>query len=287
MTDRPADWPDRGRTGPTRTRVWLRRGVALAIVVAIGLVAWLVVAASSREPRTGTAVTAVPSTFAPPPTSPSPEPTAPPLPVCAYGDTPTERIAYRAWKRTLLDTTFSLPGSYVPPQLVSTTEAGFDEDLPIRAVVVEDLAELRRAAQAAGTPVGLIAAYRSHEQQAALFERREAELGHEGALRKTARPGHSEHQLGTALDFKLPGHQDVSVAFGPSPAGRWLATHGWEFGFVLSYPSSEQDVTCYAYEPWHYRYFGKETAARIHESGLITRQYRWQLQFDAVPEAAA
>jgi D-alanyl-D-alanine carboxypeptidase len=200
---------------------------------------------------------------------------------------PAERAGYRAWKRTLLDTTFSLPESYVPPQLVSTTEAGFEEDLPIRVVVVEDLAELRRAAEAAGTPVGLLSAYRSYEQQAMLFEKREAELGHEGAIRKTARPGHSEHQLGTAVDFKRPGHQDVFVAFGSSPAGRWLATHGWEFGFVPSYPQGKQDLTCYGYEPWHYRYFGKETAARIHESGLTTRQYLWQLEFDAAPEASA
>ena len=54
---------------------------------------------------------------------------------------------------------------------------------------------------------------------------------------------------------------------------RWVAEHGHEFGFVLSYPDGESDTTCYDYEPWHVRYVGRDVAARMHESGMSPREY--------------
>ncbi len=52
--------------------------------------------------------------------------------------------------------------------------------------------------------------------------------------------------------------------------------HAWRFGFVLSYPQDLTDRTCYAYEPWHYRYVGRDLAAAIHDSGLTPRRYLWE-----------
>jgi D-alanyl-D-alanine carboxypeptidase len=57
----------------------------------------------------------------------------------------------------------------------------------------------------------------------------------------------------------------------------WMARNAHLYGFVLSYPRGESDVTCYAYEPWHYRYFGRGMATRIHESGLTVREYLWNV----------
>jgi len=199
------------------------------------------------------------------------------------GDRPAARRGYGAWKRTLLDTTFGLKASYAPPDLVSTLQAGFADDEPVRLELIGDLSELRLAAQGAGNPVGIVAGYRSYEQQAILFDQRVGELGLEEAQTRVARPGHSEHQLGTAVDFKIAGHKDVTIRFGNTRHGRWLFDHAWEYGFVLSYPFGATITTCYASEPWHYRYFGKEMAAKMHASGLATREYLWDLQFDPTP----
>jgi D-alanyl-D-alanine carboxypeptidase len=175
----------------------------------------------------------------------------------------------------LLDTTFRLQAGYAPPDLASAGVAGFAEGYMVRRFVLEDLGALREAAEAAGNPVDLIATYRSHEQQADLFQRRVDELGETEALARTARPGHSEHQLGTAVDFRTPGDTDVTQAWASTPQARWLEANAHRFGFIESYPDGEKGVTCYGYEPWHYRYFGVELAADIHASGLTSREYLW------------
>jgi D-alanyl-D-alanine carboxypeptidase len=54
-----------------------------------------------------------------------------------------------------------------------------------------------------------------------------------------------------------------------------MKAHAWEYGFVMSYPKGKTGVTCYSFEPWHFRYFGRELAARIHASGRTTREYLW------------
>ena len=199
-------------------------------------------------------------------------------PRCTYADAPTARHAYSEWESTLLDTTYSLPRTYSPPDLVTADRAGFSGAFLVRALLVEDLTDLRSAAEAAGHPVELAAAFRSYVQQADLFERREASLGLSNARRGTARPGHSEHQLGTAVDFKSRGAADVTMAWGATPAGRWMQANAHRFGFVLSYPNGRTGVTCYGYEPWHFRYFGRALAAKIRSSGLTAREYLWAIQ---------
>ena len=95
----------------------------------------------------------------------------------------------------------------------------------------------------------------------------------------SARPGHSEHQLGTAIDFRSaddPTPPWELDDFADTAAGGWLHDHAWEYGFVLSYPKGEAAETCYAYEPWHYRYVGRDVAAAIHASGETPRRYLWE-----------
>jgi D-alanyl-D-alanine carboxypeptidase len=278
--------PSSPQRRPSRPRFWLRRSLALLLVAGVGVGAWRLASGGASSGPHPAPPAAAPSTSPASPVAPtaSPsEPTAPPLPECTYADAPAERSTYRAWKRTLLDTRFALGRSYVPPGLVSTTQAGFDEDFLVRSLLIDDLAALRTAAASAGSPVALISAYRSYAQQAVLFEQRKEELGQETARRRVARPGHSEHQLGTAVDFKRPGQKDVSAVFATTAQGRWLAGNAWLYGFIMSYPSGARGETCYAYEPWHFRYFGKEMAAEIHESGLTAREYLWKLDHEEMP----
>ncbi|MFL5798541.1 MAG: D-alanyl-D-alanine carboxypeptidase family protein [Actinomycetota bacterium] len=210
----------------------------------------------------------------------------PGLPACDYGTLPAPDVGYGRWQRTLLDTAFALPQTYQPPDLVSVTEAGFASPEEVRSLVIPDLAALRRAAEANGTPVDVLVAYRSYARQAALFQERIRQVGHAEAIAKTARPGHSEHQLGTTIDFRTKGQLDVTEDWESTPTGAWMADNGWRYGFLMSYPSGRADVTCYQYEPWHYRYFGRAMAGRIHASGLTPREYLWRLDSARSPSPA-
>lgn len=198
------------------------------------------------------------------------------LPNCNFDANLALQADYSDWQSTLVDTTQRLPKSYAPPDLAPVTDAGFASPTEIRSLVIADLTALRQAASAAGAPLGIVAAYRSFADQRSLFHEREAQLGSTAALNHVALPGHSEHQLGTAIDFTSAGLADVDQSWAKSRAGQWMAANAWRFGFVLSYPKGQTERTCYAFEPWHYRYFGRDVAAKIHASGLTTREYLWR-----------
>lgn len=185
---------------------------------------------------------------------------------------------------TILDRSYGLDAGYAPDDLVAAPAAepgGGSGTKLVRAVTVDDLADLLAASRDAGLEVGIESAYRSYASQAATLESWTARLGPAAALLRTARPGHSEHQLGTALDFTSPGWSGrVGDWAAESPEGAWMAEHAWEYGFVMSYPPESQPDTCFAYEPWHYRWIGREAAVEQRASGLDLRQF---LERYAVP----
>jgi D-alanyl-D-alanine carboxypeptidase len=201
--------------------------------------------------------------------------TAPPA--CRYADVLTTYRNLGDWQRTLLDTIYRLPGTYAPRDLTSTANAGLP-GFVVRRLVIADLARMATAARLAGARLGIQSAYRSYANQQSTFAGWVATSGLAAALRASARPGHSEHQLGTAIDFKSYG--------GPAPwggdwattrAGAWMARNAWRYGFIMSYPRGVSPAkTCYSYEPWHYRYFGPTVAAEIHASGLTSREWLWR-----------
>jgi LAS superfamily LD-carboxypeptidase LdcB len=102
-------------------------------------------------------------------------------------------------------------------------------------------------------------------------------MGDVEAGSRVARPGHSEHQLGTTIDVTTEGETDVDQSWGATPQGQWVATNAHKYGFLLSYPQGATERTCYDYEPWHLRYVGRELAADVIESGLSLREYLWEL----------
>jgi D-alanyl-D-alanine carboxypeptidase len=207
-----------------------------------------------------------------------------PVPDCAYDDVKTPYRAYSDWRSTLLDTTFRVGKGYVPPRLVSVAESGIAGTGRVRPLVVEDLFALKWAAWKAGNPIEVVSAYRSYAKQEATFEFWVDKEGYAKALKTSARAGHSEHQLGTTLDFKTKGGRDPWLVddWANTRAGSWMKANAWKFGFVMSYPRGKLDKTCYRYEPWHYRYFGRDVAAAIHESGVTSRQWLWRRGFGLV-----
>jgi D-alanyl-D-alanine carboxypeptidase len=66
--------------------------------------------------------------------------------------------------------------------------------------------------------------------------------------------------------------------WGKSKAGKWLKANAWKYGFVMSYPKGKTAVTCYTYEPWHYRYVGRPLAKDVRDSTLTLREFLWQRQ---------
>ena len=178
---------------------------------------------------------------------------------------------------TVLDRSYALPADYAPPDLVPASRAGLEGSSGsklVRSVLVADLAAMRAAWQAAGLTVIVESAYRSYAAQAATFDGWAARLGHAEALVRSARPGHSEHQLGTAIDVTSPGWMNRFGDWGRESAeGAWMAAHAWEYGFVMSYPAGSQAATCFSYEPWHFRWIGREAAADHRSSGLQLRQF--------------
>lgn len=218
------------------------------------------------------------------PATPTPTVTPPPAsadysrPGGMYVDVLTAYRSYGDWYRSLLDTIFMLPADYFPGDLVDTSAAGLNGGYPVRSFVVADLRALADAARANGTPVAVVSGFRSHAQQQSTFDHWVRVGGYDQALRTSARPGHSEHQLGTSLDFTHAGGGAPwdYADWAATPAGAWMAANAWRYGFVMSYPAGSFTVTGYDYEPWHYRYVGRELATAVHVSGLPLRQYLWQ-----------
>jgi zinc D-Ala-D-Ala carboxypeptidase len=192
---------------------------------------------------------------------------------CSFCDQPVTGDPAKDWATIVVDTKFQLPSTFEPPDLVDVKAAGFDTGDKVRQIIVDDLAALRKAAAANGTPLGLISAYRSYSYQKGLYDRAVAKEGDAKARQGTARPGHSEHQLGTAVDLLAAGSQNLVPAFGDTATGKWLAANAATYGFVISYPDVPIDQACYEFEPWHLRYVGRDRAPTIASSGMTPRAW--------------
>ena len=196
------------------------------------------------------------------------------LPACAFADKGGRSDPWKQWNSIVLDTATALRRNDVPPDLVDTARAGLGGGHLVRAIVIDDLRSMARAARAAGAALAIQSAYRSYAEQAQTFAYWVAAAGRREALGRSARPGHSEHQLGTTIDFTSRGAPPwTGKDWAKTDAGGWLLRHAWQYGFVLSYPRDAREVTCYGYEPWHYRYVGRSVASAIHASGLAPREW--------------
>ena len=139
--------------------------------------------------------------------------------------------------------------------------------------------------RAAGLSPTICSSYRTQEKQEQLYQNKVDRLAAQGwsleeakveAAKSVAIPGTSEHQLGLAVDIVDKHSQVLDNSQADTPAQQWLMEHSWEYGFILRYPEGKSEITGIIYEPWHYRYVGKEAAAEIHELGLCLEEYLTQ-----------
>jgi zinc D-Ala-D-Ala carboxypeptidase len=175
----------------------------------------------------------------------------------------------------LVDRSHSLPPDYVPRDLVPLRDYGVPTlgSEVLRREAAEHLGRLVEGAAADGEKLVVASAYRSYENQQRSHESLRSVLG-AGAGRLSATAGHSQHQLGTAVDFTdaAAGYK-LGVPFARTSGYRWLEEHSWEYGFVLAYPRGEEARTGYRWEPWHYRYVGVRDAKRIEHSGQSLQEF--------------
>ena len=151
----------------------------------------------------------------------------------------------------------------------------------IRSVALDPLLTMIEAMQAEGLAPRVMSAYRSYAAQSIAWNKWN-ELYPDHASIISAPPGHSEHQLGTVIDFGSPeladlvGQEDIEfhTLFYKTSEGSWLTENAHKYGFTLSYPLEAFEVTGFYYEPWHYRYVGIETATMLHQNKTSLTEYQ-------------
>ena len=165
------------------------------------------------------------------------------------------------------------PAAYVPGQLVRVQAER------LRAPAADAYKQFAKAAKAAGVNVMPISGYRSFSEQASLYDSYVRQYGQATADTLAARPGYSEHQTGLAMDIgNASGICALQACFANTPAGRWAAEHGWEYGFIIRYPAGAQATTGYTYEPWHLRYVGRPIAEDMKSTGITTLENYFGLE---------
>ena len=156
----------------------------------------------------------------------------------------------------LIDKKHTASSSYAPKDLVSLKKNSlFDLNkagMKIRAEAYSALNEMAQAALNEGIRLLVSSAYRSYSYQENLFNYWVSVDGLEEAERESSRPGTSQHQLGTAVDFG-----SISDDFDKTQMGQWIYKNAADYGWSLSFPKGYEDVTGYRWECWHFRYIGK------------------------------
>lgn len=255
-----------------RRRIALLMGVAALVILiflirgAIGLIGKLT--ASDDTPDAPSAAAAVKQ----------PQYDGTPVRISEYIDDEGDRPAV-PWNLMLVNVEHPLAEGYVP--VLATIETRWEVDERIADAAVQMLADCREA----GLSPMICSAFRSVEKQQELFDDRidrnkaggmEDNAAREAAAEIVAIPGTSEHHTGLALDIVSSEYQLLDEGQEDTPEYQWLREHCAEYGFILRYPPDKTEETGIIYEPWHFRYVGKEAAREIMEQGITLEQYSEQ-----------
>ncbi len=210
--------------------------------------------------------------------SPSPAPSETVTPSTAPTPTPTPEPSPdpTLWNLRLVNATHALPDDFT----VEVTKLRSGHAIDSRAY--PDLQDMMDAARSEGLSPIICSSFRTMETQQRLFQNQidayvsrgysQDDAAREAAV-WVAIPGTSEHQLGLAVDIVDESYQLLDEQQEQTPVQQWLMAHCHEYGFVLRYPTDKSEITGIGYEPWHYRYVGKEAAAEIMAQGLCLEEY--------------
>lgn len=193
----------------------------------------------------------------------TPEPTPEPTPKPDYPS-----VDVSSWEYILANPTHDI-GDYVPKLTCVENEHYVDSR------IAESLNEFIAAGRAAGYSVCINSSYRDYTTQQYLYERKVAQCNGDrvAAARIVAPPGTSEHQTGLCCDIADKFYAVKDASLENSDTYQWMYAHCAEYGFILRYPKDKEEITEIMYEPWHFRYVGKEAAKYIMEHGLCLEEF--------------
>lgn len=154
-----------------------------------------------------------------------------------------------------------------------TPELEYLEGQQFDVRIIEPMEDMVEAARAEGLSVLLSSGYRSYATQTWLFNRKAAEYGETVAATIVARPGTSEHQTGLCCDITDRYYEMKDASLENTQMYQWMSRHCSEYGFIVRFPKGREDVTGIIYEPWHFRYVGKEAASYIMEHDLTLEEF--------------
>ena len=258
-------------------------GLTVMLCVAAGGVSFLLTRRAVVPSASAASAISMPAQSIADPTVSSAENTA--APANALGLTADEARAMLADPlMVLVNHTSKMPDDYT----FDTKECGSATAVnkTLQTVACDAFLEMQKAAAADGVTVWMQSGYRSVKYQTGLYERKTKYYTDRGYDTATAKemaaavvnpPGYSEHNCGLAADLNSPEHTGLDEGFENTTAFRWLCEHAVEYGFILRYPKGAEDKTEITYEPWHWRYVGRENAAKISASGLCFEDYIAQL----------
>ena len=167
---------------------------------------------------------------------------------------------------------------FVPDDLIEPdVPFNFDEEDEKRYLKREAAHALERMFAAAldeGHYLEAVSGYRSYGRQQLLFRNNLRRNGLEYTSLYSAMPGRSEHQTGWAMDITANSVDNkLSTKFGETAEGQWVTENCYKYGFIIRYPKGKEDITGYAYEPWHLRYVGKDLANKLYQENMVLEEY--------------
>ena len=203
----------------------------------------------------------------------------------ARGEVAIDGVNYHfdSWgRRVILANPWNpVPADYTADFVTLSSKYAVDNSQVDRSCV-DDLMQMIDDCNAVSPTAYVVSAYRDFDHQTRNYNRKvnyylnkgysQADAEKEAAT-VVAVPGTSEHQLGLAVDIIDTRLWDLVEAQENQPAQKWLLENSWRYGFIFRYPKDKIDITGIIYEPWHYRYVGRELAEEIHATGLTLEEY--------------
>ncbi|MCD7726519.1 MAG: M15 family metallopeptidase [Clostridiales bacterium] len=180
------------------------------------------------------------------------------------------------WRLILINKQHPIPEDY------SFTLGTIKGSMQCDERIISDLLAMLQAAKDDGVNLAICSPYRDLNRQEVLFNRKiQAYMGqgmsymeaYKVSSQAVTVPGASEHQIGLALDIFSDTYTSLDEGFADTEEGKWLAEHSCEYGFTLRYPSGKEYITGIEYEPWHFRYVGKEAAMIMKEEGICLEEF--------------
>ena len=171
----------------------------------------------------------------------------------------------------LVNKYISLPANYVPDNLTEIDEKYANKGMKLVKEAKNAFEALSHDAALNNLTIKAMSTYRSYNYQKNLYTNYTKIDGEEKANTYSAKPGHSEHQTGLAVDVY---NESVPYTdFEKTAEYKWMQENAYKYGFILRYPKTKENITGYSYESWHYRYVGFEFAEYILKNDLTFDEY--------------